>query len=98
MTSQSLLQEVIQELQSGIGSVRCNDMAGMLERLGFEIRDGKKAGHKLFFHQGIESFKSASYTCGHGRNPEIKRPYVRQVIKILKQYEAELTEHLEGTS
>jgi hypothetical protein len=70
-------------------------MSNHLERLGFEVRAGKKEGHKIFVHQGIPGFFSGSYTCGHGRNPEIKPVYVTKVVKLLRRYEAELIEFLE---
>ena len=43
-------------------SIRCNDMIRLLEGLGFAIRDGKKAGHKVITHPGLASFTSASFT------------------------------------
>jgi hypothetical protein len=64
----------------------------MLKSLGFEVRDGKKPGHKVFFHHEVTSFTSSSYTCGHGRNPEIKPIYIKNVVKLLKQYETELVQ------
>ncbi|WP_238985385.1 type II toxin-antitoxin system HicA family toxin [Nitrosococcus halophilus] len=69
-------------------------MAQCLERLGFEVRDGKKQGHKIFVHHGIAIFSSGAYTCGHGSNPEIKPVYIKKVIKLLKQYKAELIQYL----
>ena len=67
----------------------------MLESLGFEIRDGKSAGHKLVFHAGIPEFYSASFNCGHGKNPEVKRAYVRKLVRLLEQYERELIEYID---
>jgi len=62
----------------------------MLESLGFEVRDAKKAGHKIVVHHGIPTFTSAAYTCGHGKNPEIKPAYARNILAMSKQYENEL--------
>ncbi|MCK5359626.1 MAG: type II toxin-antitoxin system HicA family toxin [Gammaproteobacteria bacterium] len=84
------LDPLIQRLRSNAPSIRCNEMAEILESLGFEVRNGKKQGHKVFVHHGIAAFTSAAYTCGHGRNPEIKPVYVRKVAGLLKQYETEL--------
>ncbi len=36
--------------------MRCQELADLLTELGFEVRDGKKAGHKVFVHHGIETF------------------------------------------
>ncbi|MEA3278869.1 MAG: hypothetical protein U9Q81_26965 [Pseudomonadota bacterium] len=66
----------------------------MLRSLGFEVRDGKKAGHKVFVHHGIAAFSSGGYTCGHGKNPEIKPVYVKRIARLIKQYEVELLAYL----
>ena len=66
----------------------------MLASLGFGVRDGKKQGHKVFVHHGVSSFTSGAYTCGHGRNPEIKPVYIKKVVKLLRQYESELIQYL----
>ena len=66
----------------------------MLASLGFGVRDGKKQGHKIFVHHGVSSFTSGAYTCGHGRNPEIKPVYIKKVVKLLRQYESELIQYL----
>jgi hypothetical protein len=77
--------------------MRCQDMLKALESLGFEVRDGGKQGHKVVTHDGIPGFLSAAFTCGHGRNPEIKPAYVGKIRKLLLCYEAELLNFLETT-
>jgi hypothetical protein len=74
--------------------MRCQQLADMLGSLGFEIKGGKKQGHKVFVHHGISAFTTGAYTCGHGRNPEIKPVYLKKVANLLKQYEVELTRYL----
>ncbi len=81
---------VIKQLDSAGASMRCQDLASLLMALGFEVRDGKKVGHKVFVHHGIPAFTSGGYTCGHGRNPEIKRAYINKVKRLLKQHESDL--------
>lgn len=94
MAERKLFDEVVERLRSGGAAIRCQELADLLTSLGFEVRDGKKAGHKVFVHHGIEVFTSGGYTCGHGRNPEIKPVYLKNVAKLLKQYEAELIQYL----
>jgi hypothetical protein len=89
------LQDIIETLEASQHTIRCQEMSKYLQQLGFEVRDGKKEGHKIFTHDGIPSFWSSSYTCGHGKNPEIKPAYVRKIVTMLRRYEAELTEFLE---
>jgi len=58
-------------------------MRRYLERLGFYVRDGKKEGHKIVTHKGLPGFYSTSYTCDHGKNPEIKPQYIQSIRKTL---------------
>jgi|SRR5699024_6893953 len=90
-----LLEQAQRQLSEAGASMRCSEMGKLLEGLGFEVRDGRRGGHKLFFHDGTPGFMSGAYNCDHGRNPEIKRPYIKKTLKILQQYEAELTRYLE---
>lgn len=76
--------------------MRCQDILRALESLGFEVRDGGKQGHKVVTHNGIPGFLSAAFTCGHGRNPEIKAVYVSKMRKLLLTYESELVSFLEA--
>lgn len=91
-----ILNQAIRDLASVGATMRCAEMARLLQSLGFEVSDGARGGHKLFFHDHIEGFVSGAYNCDHGRNPEIKRPYIKKVLGILRQYEAELTRYLES--
>jgi len=65
-----------------------------LIELGFDVRDGKQGGHKIFVHQGLSAFYSGSFNCGHGKNPEIKPAYITKIIQILKQNQEALDYYL----
>ncbi len=54
----------------------------------------KNSDMKVFVHHGVTSFTSGGYTCGHGRNPEIKPVYVKKIVRLLRQYETELIQYL----
>lgn len=86
---------VVEALESQKTSMRCQDMVKALESLGFNMRDGRKQGHKVFFHQALSDFKSSSFTCGHGRNPEIKPVYIANIHKLLLRHEADIRLFLE---
>lgn len=92
--SRLILEEVVGELTANKKSIRCDELADQLSRLGFEVREGK-AGHRVFVHDGLHDFTSSSYNCGHGRNPEIKSPYISNVLRILRQHDAEILKYLE---
>jgi len=93
--SKKVYTEVKSELSAAGSSMRCKTVTALLVSLGFNVRDGKKGGHKVFTHHGIPSFTSGSYNCEHGKNPEIKKVYIKNVIKVLEKYEQELVEYLE---
>lgn len=94
MTEHERFNSVVDRLRSAGTAIRCQELADMLASLGFGVRDGKKQGHKIFVHHGVSSFTSGAYTCGHGRNPEIKPVYIKKVVKLLRQYESELIQYL----
>ncbi len=94
MTERKLFDTVVERLRSAGAATRCKELTEMLASLGFEVRNGKNQGHRVFVHHGVPSFTSGSYTCGHGRNPEIKPAYIQKVGRLLKQYEAELILYL----
>jgi hypothetical protein len=83
-----------EQLEQASASLRCQDLVRILTRLGFDVRDGRKQGHKVMTHPGVPSFTSQGFTCGHGRNPEIKPVYVRRIAATLRQYEPELADYL----
>ena len=88
------LDDVIQALSEAGASLRCNEMRSVLVSLGFDVRDGRKPGHKVVTHRYIEGFFSTSYTCGHGKNPEVKPAYVRQIRNTLRTYYQQLSDYL----
>ena len=91
------LYQAMEVLVQGRRNLRCIELTQILEQLGFEVRDGKRGGHKLLFHRQLSGFRSASFNCGHGKNPEIKPAYISNILRILQIYEAELKEYLGET-
>ncbi len=79
---------------SASSTIRCQELLDTLISPGFEVRDGKKSGHKVIVHHGIATFTSGGFTCGHGKNPEIKAVYVKKVARLIEQYDAELRAYL----
>lgn len=94
MSESGAVGTIISTLRAARANLSCDEMARLLKSLGFEVRDGKKPGHKIFVHQGLEGFFSSSYTCGHGRNLTIDSAYVSNVIRVLTQNESELLKYL----
>lgn len=84
------IKKALRALERAGTSLRCKDLERILESLGFEVRDGKKAGHRIVHHPELPNFFGSSYTCGHGANPQVKPNYVRIMLKMIRQHEDEL--------
>jgi predicted RNA binding protein YcfA (HicA-like mRNA interferase family) len=82
-------------LQESKATVKCSELCSYLEDLGFQVRDGRRAGHKIVTHPGLPDFYSTSFDCGHGKNPEIKPGYIRNILKTLKVHEQVLIGYLQ---
>jgi len=93
----SLYDQAIAALEASKASMRCSELTSWLTALGFDVRDGKRGGHKVFFHDGLPAFQSSSYNCDHGRNPQIKRPYIVKILRVLREQESDLKKYLEET-
>jgi hypothetical protein len=92
MSNKSNYTHVVDTIEGNLGGIRCKELTELITGLGFVVRDGKRGGHKLFFHDSIAAFKSGSFDCGHGKNSVVRKVYVKKVLRILKQYESELCE------
>lgn len=90
------VSDVMRVLENAGASMRCSELERLLKTLGFDVRDGKKQGHKIVTHAGLEDFYSFSYTCGHGKNPEVKRNYVRTALNTVKTHQDGLKKYLES--
>jgi hypothetical protein len=93
MSDKLIVKETIEHLQQHKTNLCCEDVKRLLMKLGFDVRDGKQGGHKVFVHRGLSSFQSGSFNCGHGKNPEVKPAYISKIIKILEQHQKELEEN-----
>ena len=89
------ISDAIQALENAGASMRCADLQKALESIGFEVKDRKKQGHKVVYHSRLSEmseFTTTSYTCGHGKNPEVKPAYVKKMLGVIRRYESELKE------
>jgi len=88
------VRSVLNALDEAGANLRCKDLISRLRDLCFYVRDGRRPGHKVVTHPGLPGLTSLGFTCGHGRNPEIKPVYVRNVARMVRVYQAELTDYL----
>ena len=92
--AKKLLTKIRGEFESAGASTRCNKVEGWLKKLGFTVESGKTKGHKLYKHTEIENFFGSNYNCGHGKNPEVKRPYINNILSVLDEYEDQIADYL----
>lgn len=92
--SDSLYDAVCTELDQRVASMRCADLKKLLESLGFNVRDGRRGGHKICTHPALSSVSPfTTFSFDGGRNP-ILSSYVREVLKTLRIYESEIRQIL----
>jgi len=84
------------ELENAGASMRCSDVISLLESLGFKVRDCKGGGHKVFKHPSIPLFYGSDFDCGHKRNSEVKKAYLRKILRVLDDFEADIRNYLES--
>lgn len=94
MTKVGKLDAVLQLLDDSDHVFNCKELGQLLETIGCRIKECKTPGHKQVFHDEIREFHSISYNCGHGKNPEIKRPYIRKISSYLTSLKPQLLEFL----
>lgn len=90
----SLYDQVVAELSYGRTNLRGDRATALLRSLGFEVKEGRLGGHRVFTHDGLADFHSSSFNAGHGKNPEIKPSYVRNILRVLKEHESALRSYL----
>ena len=83
------VRAAIAYLSTGV-AVRCNVMIRLLTGLGFTVRNGRKQGHKVITHPELDSFTSAAFSCGHGKNPQVKPVYVASMRSLLASHADDL--------
>lgn len=76
-------------------NVKCKDFTKLLGDFEFDVRDGKKGGHKIVTHPKLLSWHGSNYNCGHSSGADIKPNYIKAFLKIVKEHEDELREILE---
>ena len=83
------VRETIKLFENSLKGMRCSAVRRALEKLKFNVRDAA-AGHRVVSHPGLAGFHGASFNCGHGRDDLVKPIYIRNLVKVLIQWQEEL--------
>ncbi len=86
----ALVDDLIADWNRRKASLRCSEVATGLISLGFDVREGRTPGHKLYTHPELHDFYGGSWNCGHGKNPPVLTSYIVKIIRVLKQHRDEL--------
>jgi hypothetical protein len=82
--------QVVARLKLAPSAIRCSEMKRMLGDLGFEVKDRAQGNHRTYSHPGLPNFSGGNYDCGHGADAQLLPCYIRDVRKVLEEFEAEL--------
>ena len=96
MSAKLLLNNVRNELDQKKSNLRCTEVTELLESLGFDVREGKRGGQRVFVHSGLPDFMSSSFNCGHGKNARVKPCYIRQIVRTLEMHDFALEGYLDA--
>ena len=88
----ALIDELITDWENRTASLRCNEVVAGLESLEFVVKTAKSPGHKLYTHPRLRGFLGSSFNCGHGKNEQIKKDYIRKILRILRENRDEILE------
>lgn len=83
-----------ERLKVSAGNLRCNDVCSILSALGFVVRDAKSGGHKTYIHIAISNI-NGNYNCGHGKDPQVKKPYIMKILDVLEKNENDIKRYLD---
>ncbi len=88
------LDEAKTRLSSGKGSIRCNEVTSILEDLGFTIKPGRKPKHFTYNHKALTGWWGSNFACPHKSGDPVNKNYVTNILRVLRDYKAELAEYL----
>jgi hypothetical protein len=72
--------------------IRCNELVRLLEALGFVVRRGRKGNHRSVEHPYLPGFRGTNFDCGHGRDPQVRRVYIRSLRRVIETHAEALSE------
>lgn len=86
----STVDEVLAELAQAGANTRCKEIKLLLESLGFEVEKRSSGEHYTFTHPRLPEFHGSGFAAEHGRNGAVKRAYIGNIRRTIRQYEDEL--------
>lgn len=90
----TMVDSAIRELDRAGDRIRCTELEAFLLGLGFFFKNKRTPNHKVYFHDGLPNFHSASFNCEHGKDPAVKASYVQRVKRELLLHKDDLNKYL----
>ena len=72
----------------------CQDITGLLQKMGFQIEDCGSAGHKIAKHPAIILIEYPDFNCGHNPGTAVRRQYVSKLFKFVAEHRTVIEEYL----
>lgn len=78
----------VELLSSKIASTRCNDLISLMESFDFIVKPTRSGKHYVFTHKHFAI--RGDFNGGHGADAVIKKPYIKDAIKAIKNLKSQL--------
>lgn len=85
-----------QQLRDRQKGLKCRELLKIMKELGFEVRDARSGGHKVYDHPHIADFHGGDFNCGHGQGVDVGPRYIGNILKVIDEFEEELRKYLDG--
>lgn len=92
-----ILDDAKDRLSSGKGSIRCGEVVSILEDLGFTVRPRQNQGHYTYNHEALDKFWGSNFACPHRSGDPVKKNYITNILRVLRDYETQLMRYLGET-
>lgn len=92
--SKITFDSVIADLGKRKGTIKKSEFINILELIGFTVRAGKRGKHYTYSHQAFVVHPGGTFNGEHGKDENIKVPYILNCIRLMRRYEQELKEYL----
>jgi len=89
-----MYDSVLGELSRRKYSIKRSELTGLLESLGFKIREGNKGKHSTYTHKAFVMHPGGAFNGEHGKDGLIKMPYILDAIKIIRAHQEEIMEYI----
>jgi len=82
--------DAISELSAAGANMPCKRLTEILENFGFAVERCRTPSHYTVSHRGLSEFHGSDFACEHGKSPQVKRGYIKNMKRVIERYAQEL--------